>query len=67
MYLNILKAAVNPSLHLFVLTEVGGRGDTVFVKKAVGRNKLLAEGLAVYPSVENKQMFSEELRVSTSF
>ncbi|XP_074468701.1 large ribosomal subunit protein bL9m isoform X1 [Sebastes fasciatus] len=43
--------------------KVGGRGDTVFVKKAVGRNKLLAEGLAVYPSVENKQMFSEELRL----
>ncbi|XP_037651445.1 39S ribosomal protein L9, mitochondrial isoform X2 [Sebastes umbrosus] len=43
--------------------KVGGRGDTVFVKKAVGRNKLLAEGLAVYPSLENKQMFSEELRL----
>ncbi|KAM9738452.1 large ribosomal subunit protein bL9m [Menidia menidia] len=43
--------------------KLGGRGDTVFVKRSVGRNKLLAEGLAVYPSPENKQMFSEELRL----
>ncbi|CAJ1083379.1 S ribosomal protein L9%2C mitochondrial [Xyrichtys novacula] len=42
--------------------KLGGRGDTVFVKKAMGRNKLLAEGLAVYPSPENKQIFAEELR-----
>ncbi|CAN9503698.1 unnamed protein product [Ophioblennius macclurei] len=50
-----------------ILTEtvpkLGGRGDTVFVKKSVGRNKLLAQGLAVYASPENKQMFSEELRL----
>lgn len=43
--------------------KLGGRGDTVFVKKSVGRNKLLAQGLAVYPSPENKQMFAEELRL----
>lgn len=48
----------------FVWAELGGRGDTVLVKKSVGRNKLLAQGLAVYPSPENKQMFAEELRVS---
>lgn len=50
-----------------VLTELGGRGDTVFVKKSVGRNKLLPQGLAVYPSPENRQIFSEELRVSITF
>lgn len=43
--------------------KLGGRGDTVFVKKSVGRNKLLPQGLAVYPSEENKQMFAEELRL----
>ncbi|XP_044028644.1 39S ribosomal protein L9, mitochondrial [Siniperca chuatsi] len=43
--------------------KLGGRGDTVFVKKSVGRNKLLPQGLAVYPSPENKQMFAEELRL----
>ncbi|XP_018601135.2 large ribosomal subunit protein bL9m [Scleropages formosus] len=42
--------------------KLGGRGDTVFVKKSLGRNKLLPEGLAVYPSPENKEMFNEELR-----
>ncbi|XP_033831174.1 39S ribosomal protein L9, mitochondrial [Periophthalmus magnuspinnatus] len=41
--------------------KLGGRGDTVFVKKSVGRNKLLAQGLAVYASPENKEMFAEEL------
>ncbi|XP_066531781.1 39S ribosomal protein L9, mitochondrial [Hoplias malabaricus] len=43
--------------------KLGGRGDTVFVKKSVGRNKLLPQGLAVYPSPENKQMFTEERRI----
>uniref|UniRef100_A0A3P8SEP7 Large ribosomal subunit protein bL9m n=1 Tax=Amphiprion percula TaxID=161767 RepID=A0A3P8SEP7_AMPPE len=43
--------------------KLGGRGDTVFVKKSVGRNKLLPEGLAVYPSPENKVLFAEEMRV----
>ncbi|XP_005796529.1 39S ribosomal protein L9, mitochondrial [Xiphophorus maculatus] len=43
--------------------KLGGRGDTVFVKKSIGRNRLLAQGLAVYPSPENKQMFAEELRL----
>ncbi|KAM5125305.1 large ribosomal subunit protein bL9m, partial [Mantella aurantiaca] len=40
--------------------KLGGRGDTVLVEKAVGRNRLLPQGLAVYPSPENKQMFEEE-------
>lgn len=43
--------------------KFGGRGDTVCVKKSVGRNKLLAQGLAVYSSPENKQMFAEEIRL----
>ncbi|XP_005927613.1 39S ribosomal protein L9, mitochondrial [Haplochromis burtoni] len=43
--------------------KLGGRGDTVFVRKSVGRNKLLPQGLAVYPSPENKEMFAEELRL----
>ncbi|XP_075995756.1 large ribosomal subunit protein bL9m [Genypterus blacodes] len=43
--------------------KLGGRGDTVFVKKSVGRNKLLPQGLAVYPSPDNKQIFAEELRL----
>lgn len=43
--------------------KLGGRGDTVFVQKSVGRNKLLPQGLAVYPSPENKQIFAEELRL----
>ncbi|XP_077404671.1 large ribosomal subunit protein bL9m [Vanacampus margaritifer] len=42
--------------------KLGGRGETVIVKKSIGRNKLLAQGLAVYPSPENKQIFAEELR-----
>ncbi|KAM7384398.1 hypothetical protein PAMA_011650 [Pampus argenteus] len=45
------------------VAKLGGRGDTVFVKKSVGRNKLLAQGLAVYPSPDNKLMFAEELRL----
>ncbi|XP_037120083.1 39S ribosomal protein L9, mitochondrial [Syngnathus acus] len=43
--------------------KLGGRGETVFVKKSVGRNKLLPQGLAVYPSPENKKIFAEELRL----
>ncbi|XP_029437722.1 39S ribosomal protein L9, mitochondrial [Rhinatrema bivittatum] len=43
--------------------RLGSRGDTVFVKKALGRNKLLAGGLAVYPSPENKEIFEEEKRL----
>ncbi|KAM8840341.1 large ribosomal subunit protein bL9m [Spinachia spinachia] len=43
--------------------KLGGRGDTVFVKKSVGRNRLLSQGLAVYPSPDKKQMFAEELRL----
>ncbi|XP_074044956.1 large ribosomal subunit protein bL9m isoform X2 [Macrotis lagotis] len=40
--------------------DLGIRGDTVAVKKSLGRNKLLPQGLAVYPSPENKKMFEEE-------
>ncbi|XP_072500967.1 large ribosomal subunit protein bL9m isoform X2 [Notamacropus eugenii] len=40
--------------------DLGIRGDTVTVKKSVGRNKLLPQGLAVYPSPENKKMFEAE-------
>lgn len=43
--------------------KYGGRGDTVFVRKSVGRNKLLAQGLAVYASPENKEMFAEEMKL----
>lgn len=43
--------------------KLGGRGDTVFVKKSLGRNTLLPQGLAVYPSQENKDMFTEEIRL----
>ncbi|XP_030621539.1 large ribosomal subunit protein bL9m [Chanos chanos] len=45
------------------VSKLGGRGDTVFVKKSLGRNKLLPQGLAVYPSPENKEMFAEERRI----
>uniref|UniRef100_A0A8C6S2U7 Large ribosomal subunit protein bL9m n=1 Tax=Neogobius melanostomus TaxID=47308 RepID=A0A8C6S2U7_9GOBI len=43
--------------------KLGGRGDTVVVKKSVGRNKLLPQGLAVYASPENKEMFEEEIKL----
>ncbi|XP_076864427.1 large ribosomal subunit protein bL9m [Brachyhypopomus gauderio] len=43
--------------------KFGGRGDTVFVKKSLGRNKLLPQGLAVYPSPENKRIYAEERRL----
>ncbi|XP_037354500.1 39S ribosomal protein L9, mitochondrial isoform X2 [Talpa occidentalis] len=39
---------------------LGVRGDLVAVKKSVGRNRLLPQGLAVYASPENKKMFEEE-------
>lgn len=45
------------------VSKLGGRGDTVFVKKSVGRNKLLPQGLAVYASPENKEMFAEEIKL----
>lgn len=44
--------------------DLGNRGDVVSVKKHVGRNKLLPQGLAVYASPENKKMFEEEKKVS---
>ncbi|XP_051013624.1 39S ribosomal protein L9, mitochondrial [Acomys russatus] len=40
--------------------EIGVRGDLVSVRKSVGRNKLLPQGLAVYASPENKKLFEEE-------
>ncbi|KAG8005291.1 39S ribosomal protein L9 [Nibea albiflora] len=60
------KSAPKEKMELILtqtVPKLGGRGDTVFVKKSVGRNKLLPEGLAVYPSPENKQIFAEELRL----
>ncbi|KAK5854987.1 hypothetical protein PBY51_005131 [Eleginops maclovinus] len=43
--------------------KLGVRGDTVFVRKSAGRNRLLPQGLAVYPSPENKLMFEEEIKL----
>ncbi|XP_009694510.1 PREDICTED: 39S ribosomal protein L9, mitochondrial, partial [Cariama cristata] len=43
--------------------DLGSRGDVVSVKKCVGRNKLLPQGLAVYASPENKKMFEEEKKL----
>nr|XP_041577065.1 39S ribosomal protein L9, mitochondrial isoform X2 [Taeniopygia guttata] len=40
--------------------DLGGRGDVVSVRKSLGRNKLLAQGLAVYPSPENLRHFQQE-------
>ncbi|POI23542.1 hypothetical protein CIB84_012710, partial [Bambusicola thoracicus] len=39
---------------------LGSRGDIVSVKKSVGRNRLLPQGLAVYASPENCRLFEEE-------
>ncbi|ELK36265.1 39S ribosomal protein L9, mitochondrial [Myotis davidii] len=41
-------------------SELGVRGDLVSVKKSLGRNRLLPQGLAVYASPENKKLFEEE-------
>ncbi|KAM3917916.1 large ribosomal subunit protein bL9m [Leptodactylus fuscus] len=46
--------------------QLGSRGDTVLVDKRMGRNKLLAQGMAVYASPENKMMFEEERRLQQS-
>ncbi|KAM4013842.1 large ribosomal subunit protein bL9m isoform 2-T2 [Anomaloglossus baeobatrachus] len=43
--------------------QLGSRGDTVLVDKRRGRNKLLAQGLAVYASPENKEIFEEERKM----
>uniref|UniRef100_A0A8C8VHM6 Large ribosomal subunit protein bL9m n=1 Tax=Pelusios castaneus TaxID=367368 RepID=A0A8C8VHM6_9SAUR len=43
--------------------NLGRRGDIVSVKKSLGRNKLLPQGLAVYASPENKKMFEEEMKL----
>ncbi|KAF1598117.1 UNVERIFIED_CONTAM: 39S ribosomal protein L9, mitochondrial, partial [Eudyptes robustus] len=43
--------------------NLGSRGDVVSVKKSVGRNKLLPQGLAVYASPENRKMFEEEKKL----
>nr|XP_044993930.1 39S ribosomal protein L9, mitochondrial [Jaculus jaculus] len=40
--------------------ELGVRGDVISVKKSVGRNRLLPQGLAVYASPENKKLFEAE-------
>ncbi|XP_064257841.1 LOW QUALITY PROTEIN: large ribosomal subunit protein bL9m [Passer domesticus] len=40
--------------------DLGSRGDVVSVRKSLGRNKLLPQGLAVYPSPENLRLFQEE-------
>ncbi|RMB93942.1 hypothetical protein DUI87_29678 [Hirundo rustica rustica] len=40
--------------------DLGSRGDVVSVRKQLGRNKLLPQGLAVYPSPENIRKFQEE-------
>ncbi|GAB0201111.1 39S ribosomal protein L9, mitochondrial [Grus japonensis] len=45
------------------LDDLGSRGDVVKVKKSLGRNKLLPQGLAVYASPENKKMFEEEKKL----
>uniref|UniRef100_A0A667I9I7 Large ribosomal subunit protein bL9m n=1 Tax=Lynx canadensis TaxID=61383 RepID=A0A667I9I7_LYNCA len=39
---------------------LGVRGDLVSVKKPLGRNRLLPQGLAVYASPDNKKFFEEE-------
>ncbi|XP_004404332.1 PREDICTED: 39S ribosomal protein L9, mitochondrial [Odobenus rosmarus divergens] len=51
------------SLELILTQSVEGlgvRGDLVSVKKSLGRNQLLPQGLAVYASPENKKLFEEE-------
>ncbi|XP_025241551.1 39S ribosomal protein L9, mitochondrial isoform X2 [Theropithecus gelada] len=40
--------------------NIGVRGDLVSVRKSLGRNGLLPQGLAVYASPENKKLFEEE-------
>ncbi|KFO69892.1 hypothetical protein N303_13438, partial [Cuculus canorus] len=43
--------------------NLGSRGDVVSVKKNLGRNKLLPQGLAVYASPENRRLFEEEKKL----
>ncbi|KAK5911127.1 hypothetical protein CgunFtcFv8_005330 [Champsocephalus gunnari] len=60
------KQAPKQKMELILTATVpkhGVRGDTVFVRKSTGRNKLLPQGLAVYPSPENKHMFEEEIKL----
>ncbi|XP_067425718.1 large ribosomal subunit protein bL9m [Emydura macquarii macquarii] len=45
------------------VANLGSRGDIVSVRKSLGRNKLLPEGLAVYASTENKKLFEEEMKL----
>ncbi|XP_056367018.1 39S ribosomal protein L9, mitochondrial isoform X1 [Oenanthe melanoleuca] len=40
--------------------DLGSRGDLVRVSKHLGRNRLLPQGLAVYPSPENLQSLQQE-------
>nr|XP_035135370.1 39S ribosomal protein L9, mitochondrial isoform X2 [Callithrix jacchus] len=49
-----------PRRFLSSWSDLGVRGDLVSVKKYFGRNRLLPQGLAVYASPENKQLFEEE-------
>ncbi|CAH1246679.1 MRPL9 [Branchiostoma lanceolatum] len=51
-----------PKLQLILTEDVpklGKKGDVVQVRKQFGRNKLLATGLAMYASPENRQMFED--------
>lgn len=62
----MILCSLNRSLiqYLFSLVGLGVRGDLVSVKKSLGRNQLLPQGLAVYASPENKKLFEEEKLVS---
>ncbi|XP_030821186.1 39S ribosomal protein L9, mitochondrial isoform X2 [Camarhynchus parvulus] len=44
--------------------DLGGRGDVVSVSKSLGRNKLLPQGLAVYPSPQNLRLFQHEKQLA---
>ncbi|XP_057244989.1 39S ribosomal protein L9, mitochondrial, partial [Malurus melanocephalus] len=43
--------------------DLGSRGDVVNVDKRLGRNKLLPQGLALYPTPENLRIFQEEKKL----
>ncbi|XP_066065396.1 large ribosomal subunit protein bL9m isoform X2 [Chamaea fasciata] len=46
------------------MQDLGARGDVVSVSKRVGWNKLLPQGLAVYPSPGNVREFRRESRLA---
>uniref|UniRef100_A0A7N5JUB0 Large ribosomal subunit protein bL9m n=1 Tax=Ailuropoda melanoleuca TaxID=9646 RepID=A0A7N5JUB0_AILME len=57
------KHGPKSNLELILTQSVEGlgvRGDLVSVKKSLGRNQLLPQGLAVYASPQNKKLFEEE-------